>query len=339
MKSPVGRVLVLNHHGIGDVLMSLPACRWLANELGKRLWMTTKDSLTEGLIKDERCGDNFVHFKLDYKHPIRVIETIWKLRKLQFDSILALYGYDCKIVSNFSHLIGCRNWICNSVDETEVLNRESLHKQFRHINIVEQLLYKNIPKELVGDYYFDHVDLSTANQIRKNGRYIVMVPGSGERERYKRWPLNEFISLGVKLLRIRPNWNIVISGAFSEFALGEKIEQEIGSPNIINLCGKISLKKLSGVFRKSQFVLGGDSGGLHIAKAAGARIVAIMGPTNYSLTGPIDTDVVIDLLLPGTPWYSRANYQKRSYVSNDPSMQIPARSVLHMIEKQNLLNI
>ncbi len=64
-----------------------------------------------------------------------------------------------------------------------------------------------------------------------------------------------------------------------------------------------------------------------------------MGPTNYSLTGPINASLVFNLELAGTPWYSRANYRKRANRSYEPSMQIPAGFVMESLEKQNMLDI
>ena len=85
-------------------------------------------------------------------------------------------------------------------------------------------------------------------------------------------------------------------------------------------------------------VLGGDCGGLHLANSAGARVVAIMGPTNSALTGPIDAALIIDRKLPGTPWYCRRSVKEKAYVDTDLSMQISGTEVFETLNKNGFFS-
>ena len=132
---------------------------------------------------------------------------------------------------------------------------------------------------------------------------------------------------------------IVITGTLAESHLADAIKEGINESQVKNLCGKLSLRQLAGIFHQACVVLGGDSGGLHIAKAADSRVVAIMGPTNSALTGPIDPDLIIDLQLPGTPWYCRKALNDRAYSMDEPSMQVPAEYVLERLFDQGLFSL
>ena len=316
--------------------MSFPACRWLVQEMGSNMWMTVKGIAEEEICKDERCCSNFVQFSLS-KKPLEIVKTIWKLRRLHIDKVLALYGYKTGIVANFTRLIGAKEWFCHPIDENAQFDRGTIHKRYLHLNIVKNWLGKPIPEGQDKDFLFDQLDFSVANVLADAGDYIVLVPGSGEKEAFKRWPVEQFNAFSRLLIKKFPEMKIVITGALAESHLADAIKEGINESQIKNLCGKLSLRQLAGVFHQACVVLGGDSGGLHIAKAADSRIAAIMGPTNNALTGPIEPDLIIDLQLPGTPWYCRKTLNDRAYSIDEPSMQVPAEYVLEKLLEYELI--
>ena len=181
------------------------------------------------------------------------------------------------------------------------------------------------------------MDFSIADQLADIGAYIVLVPGSGEKESFKRWPVEQFIIFSRLFVKKFPEMGIVIIGTATESYLADAIEQGVDKPQVKNLCGKLSLKQLAGVFHRANVVLGGDSGGLHLAKAAGGCVVAIMGPTNSALTGPIEPDLIIDLQLPGTPWYGRGNLKNRVNLTEGHSMRVSAEYVLKLLLEKGII--
>ena len=59
---------------------------------------------------------------------------------------------------------------------------------------------------------------------------------------------------------------------------------EIGQ--IVNLCGKLSIPQLVGLFSKSDFLITNDSGPLHIAVSVGLPTLSFFGPETPYLYGP-----------------------------------------------------
>ena len=330
------RTLVLNHRGLGETMMSLPACRWLSAESTDELWMTLSGP-EESVCRNQRCGDRFIPFVFSKSSPLRLATVLWKMHRLNFERVIALYGFEPLMVAYFSRLIGAHYWLCHSIDQRSFFDRNTIHKRDRHLRVIEDYLGKSAPTGCEQDYFLETSDKRKDACSLLSNPYIVLVPGSGELERFKRWPTGEFKSFAKIFLEKFPNMNVAVVGSAHEAYLAGEIIAESNDPRIFNLCGHLSLPELTGVFRRSRLVVGADSGGMHLAKASHARVVVIMGPTNNALTGPINADLVIDDKLPGTPWYCRDAVRKRAFSTSEPSMQIPADRVFETILGHGLL--
>lgn len=118
--------------------------------------------------------------------------------------------------------------------------------------------------------------------------YFVLVPGSRRVE--KRWPVVSWGALAARL------WHayelpVVIIGNDKERALAAEIaavasHHGAAPGKIYLLAGALSLVEVLGLSRMSKLVIGGDTGPLHAAVAAGGRVVALMGPTDPERHGP-----------------------------------------------------
>jgi lipopolysaccharide heptosyltransferase II len=110
-------------------------------------------------------------------------------------------------------------------------------------------------------------------------RYVSLFPGASIAE--KRWGDGRFITLAEKLNK--KGLAVVIVGAENEKRIGEKI---IAGRYGLNLAGKTSLIESAAVIRKSQLLVSGDSGVLHIAAGLGIPTVALFGPSNIRKWAP-----------------------------------------------------
>jgi len=62
---------------------------------------------------------------------------------------------------------------------------------------------------------------------------------------------------------------------------------------VINLAGQTSLPELAAFMSRCSVVIGNDSGGVHLAAAAGAAVIAIFGMTDPAKTKPLGPRVVV----------------------------------------------
>jgi len=89
----------------------------------------------------------------------------------------------------------------------------------------------------------------------------------------KLWALESFISLSNRLIAdgVQP----VLIGVESESDLGDQFHQAV--PQALNLIGKTSLGEMAAIIKKSNILIGHDSGPFHIAVAVHTPVVAICG--------------------------------------------------------------
>jgi ADP-heptose:LPS heptosyltransferase len=65
------------------------------------------------------------------------------------------------------------------------------------------------------------------------------------------------------------------------------IRTEVNNDRVHDLSGKTSITDLVDCFGRSSVLVCNDSGAMHLANAVGLPLVAIFGPTDPSVTGPV----------------------------------------------------
>ena len=124
---------------------------------------------------------------------------------------------------------------------------------------------------------------------RSGGSPWAIHPGSGGRS--KNWPLENFLNLADQLKAQQKRQPFFILGPVEEEVspqLAETIEAR-GFPLVRHL----PLNELAGVLDLSAGYVGNDSGVTHLAAALNLPTVALFGPTDPELWGPVGKRVVI----------------------------------------------
>ncbi|GAC1403758.1 MAG: lipopolysaccharide heptosyltransferase II [Ktedonobacteraceae bacterium] len=107
----------------------------------------------------------------------------------------------------------------------------------------------------------------------------------------KRWPVPYWAELIDRLIR-EDGASVVLTGAPDDLPLiSEVLCRTHEHP--INLAGKTSLTQLAALYQRSNLLVTGDSGPMHIAAAVGTPLIAIHGPTDPALSGPISPSATI----------------------------------------------
>ncbi len=114
----------------------------------------------------------------------------------------------------------------------------------------------------------------------------------GASESIRAWELEKFVTLARRLAGhegIKP----VLIGSPAEAPLAERFAREADFP-FINLVGKTDLPLLPAVLRACDFLIGNDSGPVHIAAAVGTRVLSICFASAYfAETGPYGTGNIV----------------------------------------------
>lgn len=120
-------------------------------------------------------------------------------------------------------------------------------------------------------------------QVKENDFVVCLNPGGNWEP--KRWPKENFSKLANRLVE-EYGAKVILSGARSDSELINEIAKGMSDKPIL-ACGVMNLKQLACLFRKTNLVISGDSGPLHIAAAVGADIIALFGPTSPKITVPV----------------------------------------------------
>lgn len=107
----------------------------------------------------------------------------------------------------------------------------------------------------------------------------------------KCWPADRFAELGRRLTGER-GCRVVLFGSEADVAACEAIANRIGQ-GVVNLAGRTGIQELVTLLSLCRVVVANDSGGMHLAAAAGTRVVALYGVTDPVVTGPMGQGHVI----------------------------------------------
>ncbi len=122
-------------------------------------------------------------------------------------------------------------------------------------------------------------------------RPIIACHVSATNGQSKRWPVPYWATLLDRLIR-EQNAQVILTGAPNDLALIEKITRRMREQPL-NLAGKTSLTQLAALLKRADLLISGDSGPMHMATAVETPVIAIHGPTNPALSGPVSRHATV----------------------------------------------
>src|SRR6185437_6486901 len=84
---------------------------------------------------------------------------------------------------------------------------------------------------------------------------------------------------------------LIAVGASEDQPLVDALTHHIAPLRILDLCGQTRLPQLAALGREADLMISNDTGPLHLAAAAGARVLGLYTCTDPKLTGPIGSRV------------------------------------------------
>jgi lipopolysaccharide heptosyltransferase I len=101
----------------------------------------------------------------------------------------------------------------------------------------------------------------------------------------KRWPPGHFAEIGRRAVQ-EHGASLIAVGSAGDQSLIAELALQLGPIPLLNLCGKTRLSQLAALSLEADLVISNDTGPLHLAAAAGARVLGIYTCTDPKLTGP-----------------------------------------------------
>jgi ADP-heptose:LPS heptosyltransferase len=114
-----------------------------------------------------------------------------------------------------------------------------------------------------------------------DGPFALLHPGVSRFGAYKQWPTEKYVELAQKLQS--KGLSVVVSAGPGEEELGNSITQQAGA----KLLSGLSLPALVEAIRQATVFVGSDTGPTQISWLLGTPTVALMGPKDERVYGPL----------------------------------------------------
>lgn len=286
-RSHISKILVIKLRAIGDVLLSTVVLK----NLREAFPQAQIDFLTEKPSREVLEGNSDITSSIIFDNTTQNgAGLVFDIRRRNYDLIIDLFGNPrSALITFFSgapHRVGYRfKWrrhCYNIIVEPrggDVHNTEFNLDALRKIQIPVNSTSPNFPLQDIAERYAENF-FKTAGLDRQS--VVALNPGGGWYT--KRWRAQHFARLG-DMITAYTNSPVIIIWGPGEQNEAEQIRSSMKSDAI--LIPKTTLKELASLLKRCLVMVTNDSGPMHIAAAVGTPVVAIFGPTNPELQGPV----------------------------------------------------
>lgn len=150
--------------------------------------------------------------------------------------------------------------------------RKGIHEVERNLMLAAALGWQS--DGYVPAVYPDGSDREAVDRVLMGiGEFCVLAPGSVWPT--KMWPAEYYIRIGAALAG--RGMGVVVNGGTTDTGVCSEVAK--GVPGAVDTCGNLTLRQSAELYRRSIFLLTGDTAPQHLAAAVGARVFALFGPT------------------------------------------------------------
>ena len=285
------KILVVRYRFIGDMILTIPFLRNLRHAYPEaQIDMLVAPNSGEAI---ENCPyvNNFIYYDTTRKHKYEngkgkkksFWHYVFMLRKEKYDKAYVLKRSLTSALLCF--YAGIKERIgFDTEGRGFLLTKKVKYDTQKH----ESLCFLDVLKEEgieVKDTYLENwvkednvkkVDtLLKQNGINDDERIAVV--NAAASNPYKMWDLENFTRITEYIINNK-GMKVVYIGAPSDYELYEKqkFNEELKFPPV-NLCGQVNIKDSLALLKKAEFILGNDSGNLHMASSVGTKVIGLYG--------------------------------------------------------------
>jgi len=258
--SSQSKVLIIRFSSIGDIVVCTPVIRCIKTQIGCQVHFLQKERFKE-VLSDNPYIDK--HFYLE---------------QTGLRSSLKMEGYDLVIdLHKNLRSVRIKNWL----NVKSITYFKANVEKFLLVN----LKIDRLPNEHLVDRYFKGIkELGVVN----DGAGLDFFVGDLNQEKFIEEPYLAFVigaahhtkqipvTICKQLIKLSP-LKIVLLGGQAEIEKSKQLESEINVTE--NLVGQLTLNESAAVLQKSELVITGDTGLMHISAAFQKPIVSVWGST------------------------------------------------------------
>ena len=286
------KILVIKHGSFGDIILSLYAIFSIHAHF-KNCEITI---LTDNKYRTFLKRIPFIKkIKIDnrpkiYNLPVHLKLLIWFCNN-KFDWVFDLQtSKRTNIYYSFFSVFSKFNWSgiaknCSHPHlEKKRVNMHTIERHKQQLKIAGINKFKNV----VWKYFYADI-----RQFKIPQNYAILVPGGSFSRLEKRWPIENFKKI-IKYF-LKKNITPVIVGGKDELRLYKLIQQE--ELPLINLIGKTNYLHLASLAKKSIFIVGNDTGPMHLLSASSnsksRKIILFGSNSDPKLCSPVGKNIKI----------------------------------------------
>ena len=288
----IHKILVIKPAAIGDVLLSTP----VMENLRYRFPDAEINFLTQKYCKEALTGNPFISriltYNLEWDSGWFIIK---KIRKQRYDMVIDLFCNPrtamITFLSKARYKVGFRFRGRSYAYNIKIKRRSNeVHNVDFNLDALRILgleIISSVPKYYINEIHREFADnFFIENNL--NGSTVIGINPAGTWPT-KVWYPEKFSEL---INSFDDGYNFVLFwGNESEKKIADKIKND--SKKKVVLIPAVNLKYMGAIAEKCNVFLTNDTGPMHIASALGVNVVAIFGPTNPKLQGPLNSNSIV----------------------------------------------
>ena len=259
------KVLIIKHGSIGDIFMSFRTVNAVYSIYKNITICSTNNGLKTfdlldfkfDKIVDRRSKNLFTNIYIIFKIISGDFDLVIDLQNSKRTSIyLLLLKIFSKTITNGTSKFATYTYKKANFNEHAI---QGLINQVKLLDIK------------VDNYHYYKTNRSILRQV-------VIVPGSSKKGLYKRWPIQNYLTI-ISFLSSKNIKSIIIGGQDEE-----DIKNKIPNDNlIINLIGKSPWLEVKKLAQQSIFAISNDTSAMHFISELNIPVIALMNDNRYSI--------------------------------------------------------
>lgn len=285
------QIAIIKTAGIGDTIVLSAIVDEIKSEYpdSSITWICAANNLgMVNALKDKGIDEVFC---FEMKSPIRALKGIKALG--HFDYVLDF--------APWARINAVISWALSGKFKAG-FKRKSMYRHYVYDAWAEHLDTKHEVdnyREILKIAGMDIKEIMPSMQSNESslveGNYIVfhVYPG-GSLALLKRWPEENWIRLAKEISSIY-GYRILFSGGRNDSAALNGIVSQLSLECVkaVNIAGDYSLQEMINVLKNAKAVVSVDTGIMHLAAAAEATLIALLGPTADERWGPLSDKAIV----------------------------------------------
>ncbi len=274
----ISNITVFRNDRFGEFLLNIPAFRALKETFINARLIAVVSSRVKELAEKVSCIDEIIEWDQGRHSLSEKVRFINSLKEKKIDMAVVLNPVkDFHIFTYFSGIpirVGYnRKWgflLTHKMEDKKHLGqRHEIEYNLELVSLIGAGVKDRVLSLSINEKESD--DLLRNFNIRDYNNSVVLHPWTSDP--VKQWPCERFRELAGRLIKEQGIPVIIIGGK-------DELPKSIGffsnmEGNLINLTGRTTLTQAAALLKRSKLLISGDSGPVHLACAAGTKVLAI----------------------------------------------------------------